>query len=240
MNKQVPLGGDMRMHGEIMQPPNFLSPYIAANVLNYRTVLDKSELRMLKSYTPSNGKCDPLLGFPIYYEVCSENDEDFHPIAWYLYHFKRNDLYHVFPEREPSCDIVMALFLYCLSRYTNDKFYIMVGLLFRNLRECLNEHGYEVIIDYLEKKGGSKDVVKEHINNLKLRRYEWNRRQFCEKETCQYLPLICEKFIVEYLPKHCPQFEPQLAIDVMYDFCNWLVQKPFTKTLVAILQNSEM
>ncbi len=103
----------------------------------------------------------------------------------------------------------------------------------------MNEHGYDLIIDYLEKKGGSKEIVKEHIANLKIRKNEGDR-QFCEKETCQYLPMICEKFIVEYLPKHCPNFEPQLAIDVMYDFCNWLVQKPFTKTLVAILQNSEI
>jgi len=206
---------------------SFLNPYIVSNQLNYKGLLQKGDLKVLKAHSFAGGKSDALLGFPVYYEVCSEDDEELHPLAWYLYHFKKNDLHQVFPDKDPSCDMVISLFLYCLSRYLHEKLYQVMSLLFRNLRECLNEYGYDVVIGFLEKNG-----KKENIENLKNRKNQ--KGSFCEKETCQYLPIICEKFIIEYLPDRCPDFEPQLAIDAMHDFCSWLVKKPFTKTLVSV------
>jgi len=52
-------------------------------------------------------------------------------------------------------------------------------------------------------------------------------------ESVEYLPLIADRFILNYLPKSCPDFEQQLAVDMMYDFCNWLVKKRLTKIKVS-------
>jgi len=123
-----------------------------------------------------------------------------------------------------SCDYIMSLFLYCASKLVNQKLYLILGIFFRNLRECMNEHGYEVLERYLKDKYG--DEAKGMIPERKGKVY-------CIDETVEFLPLIADKFILHYLPKHCPDFDQQLAVDIIYDFCNWLVKKKLTKIRVS-------
>jgi hypothetical protein len=207
---------------------SFHAQLITNNNLAYKTVLEKSDISCLRSYNLM-GKTDPGVGFPVVV-LCNEGRPVFHPFHIVINYFKFSNLPCKLSAQNPSCDLIISLFLYHLSRLISEKFYVVIGLLFRNLRECLNVHGYAVIDEYFAKNlEGKKEEVKLVPKEGK---------RFCEVETCEYLPLISEKFLIEYLPEQCPEFEPQLGIDTMYDFCNWLLKKGFTKVKVRFREEN--
>jgi len=189
-------------------------------------VMEKSDIVSLRSYS-CNGKTDPTIGFPVIY-LCNEHKPMIHPLLLIINHYSHlkgnKQATLVLKTKNPSCDAIIALFLYCASKFFNERFYIVIGILFRNLRECLNQHGYDMIIDYLRKNS------QEKIDELVQRRNEG--QVFSEVENCEYIPLISEKFIHEYLPSNCPNFELALAVDCMYDFSKWLLKKKFTRVKV--------
>lgn len=195
---------------------------ITDNNLAHKNILEKSDLNCLKVYG-FQGKTDASVGFPVIYS-CNEEKASFHPFHVIINHFKFSNVLSGYVTKNPSCDTIIALFLYSISRLITDKFYIVIGIFFRNLRECLNTYGYEVISEYFEKNTGQK---REDLLQKKR-----EGKVFCEVETCEFLPLIAEKLIMEYLPEKCPNFESELAIDTMYDFCNWLHKKRFAKVKV--------
>ena len=195
-------------------------------------MLEKADLVSLRYYS-CNGKTDPTTGFPVIY-LCNEHKPMIHPLLVIINHFihmkgNQNPV-PILQTKNPCVDVVMGLFLYCASNFFNEKFYIVLGILFRNLRECLNTHGYDVIIDYLQ--NNSNEKIDELIKGRK------EGKVFTETENCEYIPLISEKFVQEYLPVHCPNFEMSLAIDCMYDFSNWLVKKQFSKVKVRFEDES--
>jgi hypothetical protein len=131
-----------------------------------------------------------------------------------------------------SPDYGMSLFLFGCSKICVTSLYTVLGIFFRNLRECLNDHGYDVLQNYLnEKYGEEAKTIMSSSNKGKI---------YCVEETMDYLPLIADKFILEYLPKHCPDFDQQLAVDIMYDFCNWLTRRKLTKIKLSFSENQAM
>lgn len=194
--------------------------------------MDKADIVSLRSYS-CNGKTDPTIGFPVVY-LCNEHKPILHPLLLIINHFSHlkgnQQALLALKTQNPSCDVVIALFLYCCSKFFNEKFYVVIGIFLRNLRECLNQYGYDIIIDYLQKN------TKEKIDGFVQRKKEG--LTFSETESCEYIPLISEKFIQEYLPIHCPNFEPSLAIDCMYDFSNWMLKRHFTRVKVRFEDES--
>ena len=169
------------------------------------------------------GKSDPTIGFPV---VISCNDEKpiFHPFHCIINYLDLNNTPPNFKIKKSCCDVIISLFLFQISRLIKENFYTIINLLFRNLRECLNMHGYDTILDYLNKNH------KDKIDTVAKRKKEG--KLFCQTETCEFIPLISEKFILEYLPQHCPDFEQKIAIDTMYDFCNWLTKNQLSRVKV--------
>mmetsp|Transcript_27074 Transcript_27074/g.23965 ORF Transcript_27074/g.23965 Transcript_27074/m.23965 type:complete len:163 (+) Transcript_27074:619-1107(+) len=129
------------------------------------------------------------------------------------------------------CDTVFSIFLYSLSRKVNENFYAIMGILLKNLRECLNDHAYDIILDFFKKNYPEENLVL--VPKKKENRY------FTEEESPEYIPLVCDKFILEYLPKHCPDFSQQLAVDLMYDFSEWLRKKKLTKVKMQFNDDSQ-
>jgi hypothetical protein len=184
--------------------------------------VEKSDLRILNDYDFS-GECDPTLGFPII-KFCNDDQPTFHPFHVIINNLKSENRSESLLNNN-YCDTIMGMFLYAVSKIVNEKLYLILGIFFRNLRECLNEHGYEVIAEYFEK--NHSEEAKSLIPKKK------DDRVFCSQETPDFLPVISDKFILEYLPKYCPDFDQQLAMDLMYDFCKWLSKKKYTKIRVA-------
>jgi hypothetical protein len=113
------------------------------------------------------------------------------------------------------------MFLFSVSRIVNEKLYNVLGIFFRNLRECLNEFGYDKIREYFER-----DYPEESKSLIPKRNQD---RPFTEKENPDFVPIISDYFILEYLPRYCPDFDQQFAVDLMHDFCVWLLKKKLTK-----------
>ena len=208
---------------------SFLQPlqFRADSLLLPTDFLEKVDLRLIGEYN-LDGETDPTAGFPIinFYDNDKPTFHPFHVIINYLKADKAEAIMN-----SGCCDAVIALFLFSASKISNEKFYLVLGVFFRNLRECLNEQGYDLIKNYFFKN------YSEEARSLVPRRKE--DRTFCEVEMPEYLPLVSDKFILEYLPKYCPEFDQQLAVDIMYDFCKWLIKKKFTKIRISFNDDDE-
>jgi len=189
--------------------------------------VEKSDLRLVGEFN-LEGYTDPTVGFPImsYYDNDKPTYHPFHVIISTLQSDRSETILS-----NNSCDTVMALFLFSASKIINEKFYLVLGVFFRNLRECLNEQGYEIIAHYFVKN------YSEEARSLIPRKKE--NKTFCEVESPEYLPLVSDRFILQYLPKYCPEFDQQLAVDIMFDFCKWLIKKKFARIKISFNDDEE-
>ena len=208
---------DRRNFLDFIQPLQFR----AKSLLMPADFLEKTDLRLIGEYN-LDGKTDPTLGFPII-SYCDNDKPVYHPIHTIINYLKADKAEKIL--NNSCCDAVMALFLFSASKITNEKFYLVLGVFFRNLRECLNEQGYDLINSYFIKN------FSPEARSLAPSRKE--DRTFCEVEMLEYVPLVSDQFILRYLPKYCPEFDQQLAVDLMYDFCKWLIKKKFTKLEIS-------
>jgi hypothetical protein len=183
--------------------------------------VEKTDLRLLKEFAFLGGSVEPTIGFPVI-KFCNDDQPTYHPFHAIMIALKSESRSEsLMTNNNNSCDIVFSKFLFSVSKLVNEKVYLVLGLFFRNLRECLNDHGYDKITEYFERH--YTDESKSLIPKKK------EDRVYCERETPEFLPFIADTFIMDYLPKYCPDFDQQLAVDLMYDFCNWLLKKKMTK-----------
>ena len=117
-----------------------------------------------------------------------------------------------------TCDIVMGLFLYGMSKLVDKKLYLVLGIFFKELRNCLNDNAPQIIDKYLSQKIGPNDRKSRVIGDTK---------EFCSENTPIYLPLIADIF-VKHISSY-PDFELHLAVELIQDFCKWLERKKLTK-----------
>ena len=190
--------------------------------------VEKGDLRLIEVYN-LEGKTDPTTGFSItgFYDNDKPTYHPFHVIINGLQSDSRSETIL----SSNSCDTVMALFLFSASKIASEKFYLILGIFFRNLRECLNEQGYDIIEDFF-----IKNYSEEARSLIPKKKGE---KTFCEIESPEFLPLVADKFILEYLPKYCPEFDQQLAVDIMFDFSKWLIKKKFTRIKISFNDNDE-
>ena len=196
---------------------NILNPNAASRSEAFQALNDfvvQSDLNIIEEFN-MNGTCDPTDGFYILHKG-PDNKPSFHPFHAIInklkLEHKSEQLYN-----SHTCDAVISLYLYCISKIVKSRLYILLGMFFRYLRECLNEYGYqEVELFY---KLGNPDDIRTNLPQKRI------GREFTEEENIEYLPLIADKFIQEYLPAKCSEFDQEIAIDIMIDFCSWLYKK---------------
>lgn len=188
--------------------------------------VEKTDLRLIQEYN-LGGEADSTAGFPTIHLY--DNDKpSFHPFHIIINNLKSGDKTDSILSNN-CCDVIMAIFLFSSSKIVIEKFYLVLGVFFRNLRECLNEQGYETIAEHFI------ENYSEEARSLIPRKKE--NRVFSEVESADYLPLVADRFILEYLPKYCPEFDQQLAVDIMFDFCKWLLKRKFTKIKISFNNN---
>lgn len=182
----------------------------------------RSDLSIIDEFN-FRGSSEPTDGFYILHKG-EDNKPSFHPYHAIINKLKLENKPEQFYNNH-SCDSVIALYLFCVSKIIAPRGYLLLGIFFRHLRECLNDHGYQEVENFF-KHGHSEDSRA----NLPQKR---PGKDFTQQENIEYLPLIADKFILQYLPGKCPDFDQEVALDIMVDFSNWLYKKKLTKIKLA-------
>jgi len=110
--------------------------------------VEKGDLRLIEEYN-LEGKTDPTAGFPII-SFYDGDKPTYHPFQVIINGLQSDSRSETILSSN-SCDTVMALFLFSSSKIASEKFYLVLGIFFRNLRECLNEQGYQIIEEHFIK-----------------------------------------------------------------------------------------
>ena len=160
--------------------------------------------------------------------MCTSTSPRFHPFL-HLFHKLRTENLDKSIMINPRCDIVFCIYLLGVCRFFSPVFYRIVGVFFRNLRECLNEEGYRICED--------SDVKIEAIDEFEFVKMEepteekrslqdsylsFVPKSFCTSQSPRIIPKLANFFISEYLPANCEKFDQDLAVYLMIDFCRWL------------------
>eukprot|EP01017_Pseudomicrothorax_dubius_P041277 TRINITY_DN6581_c0_g2_i3.p1 TRINITY_DN6581_c0_g2~~TRINITY_DN6581_c0_g2_i3.p1 ORF type:complete len:125 (+),score=20.34 TRINITY_DN6581_c0_g2_i3:243-617(+) len=121
----------------------------------------------------------------------------------------------------------MGAYLYYAAKYVYEKYYRVLCLFFRNLRDCLNQNGRKVIEEARLKLKLELDLPRGNSQNTNT------SLPYCEVETCTYLPLIGENFLLDFLPRACSEFKINDAVRIFSDFCQWLHSRQLTRIKIA-------
>ena len=114
-----------------------------------------------------------------------------------------------------TCDIIFSLFLFQLSKIVSLKFFKIFVVFFNHLRECLNQHGYQII----QHQKNINEMINYHVL---VKNGNKNLNLFCEVEGPENVPLVSNFFILDYMPKYCRLFDQSLAIGIFLDFVKWM------------------
>lgn len=171
------------------------------------------------------GSSSPLDGFPCY-RMCTSNTPRFHPFL-HLFHKLRTESLDFSVIHNAKCDVAFCLYLLGACRFFSPMFYRIMGVFFRNLRECLNEEGYrfcetfEVKIECPD----DDDSIKLEFASEEKRAGSFGTgvpKTFCTTQPPRIIPKLANFFISEYLPNNCENFDLDVAVYLMLDFCKWL------------------
>lgn len=218
----------MKPLATIPQPYNIINTESNIKPDDFNAMADfvvDTDLSIIHEYK-FNGKCDPTEGFYVD-QVGEEKKPAYHPFHAIINRLKLDNKPDHF-DNNHICDYVISLFLFYVSKIVNAKLYRLLGIFFRHLREALNEYGYQEVETFY--KEGHSDEARMHIPQKKI------GRDFTQEEDVHYLPLIANRFISDYLPERCPDFDQELALSLMFDFCGWLFRKKLTKIKLAFSQ----
>ncbi|EGR28568.1 hypothetical protein IMG5_172400 [Ichthyophthirius multifiliis] len=195
-------------------------------VKTYLQMVEKQDIQLLLIYQEGQGKSDYKQGFLI------KNKNSNNGLLQIMNQIMQNDFKEEI-NSESKVDIILGIYLLCLSQYFNDRFYRIACILFQNIRNCLNKYGYNIIEE--EKKISESIKSANNINN----NTNFNNNQqllFTQIECIQYIPLIFDYFLLYFLPENQPFFDQNFAIYLIMDFSNWLYKKQLTKLKSIIFQ----
>jgi hypothetical protein len=124
-------------------------------------------------------------------------------------------------EKTSSLDLLLALYLFNLGEYINDKLYDHYLLFSKLLRSCFLEHGEEVFRACFSKPESPPFLS-----------------EFTPGEV-QYVPIICDYMLRYYIPhleaaKEAKDVNLSLMELMLSDFCSWLFKKKLTPIKVTL------
>ena len=198
----------------------------------YSDLVGFSDLRIIERNRLIGYSVCPNI-FPIIQDV-HNGPVRFNPLSTILYKCMAG--YKFGNPKKLTCDIVMGLFLYGMSKLVNQKLYLVLGIFFKELRDCLNNNADQIIEKYtLQKVVVGVDVgvsigvsVGVSISVNDDQNSSIDKKDFCSEKTPLYLPLIADIF-VKHISSKYPDFELCLAVELIQDFCRWLEKKKLTK-----------
>ena len=124
-----------------------------------------------------------------------------------------------------TCDKIFSIYLFNLSRFANQTFHSMVALLIRALRQCLNDHGYELLQVFEAQNPTQKiELLKESTDSIE-------GTSFCKVEPAWYITIVFDFFVKEYLPRYLGSTTFNLAFvcSFLQAFNDWLLKNNLSK-----------
>jgi hypothetical protein len=109
-----------------------------------------------------------------------------------------------------TCDDIFAIFILHTAKNFSFKFLKNLLIFLKNLRDCMNLIGWEVLSEY-------KSLRNENTNS-----------EFTSVKNAECLPKISNEFINLFLPNRLPQWDKHLAVVIINMFCDWLYKNKFT------------
>lgn len=227
------------------KPPNSQTGFEAPDPLKIADLyfadsfVTKEDLRLIEDLK-CTGETHPSQGFQVFEKGFRANT---HPFVKIMNSIMDKSNPPEILEHSRSVDTIITLYLFYIAKNVNLKFYLVLCVLFRHLRACLNEHGYEQIAEGKRKYKVKDETVSagDHFSQEESNGFGGASGQpsggkkdiFCEKENCDYIPFIAEFFLSDYLPKACPDFNFDLSVKIFHEFCKWLTKKNLTKIKVS-------
>lgn len=128
-----------------------------------------------------------------------------------------------------TCDKIFSIYLFNLSRFANQTFHSMVALMIRALRQCLNDHGYELLQVFEAQNPTQKiELLKESTDSHE-------GTSFCSVEPAWYITIVFDFFVKEYLPQYLDKSDFNLAFvcSFLHSFNQWLLKNNLSKIKCA-------
>lgn len=102
-----------------------------------------------------------------------------------------------FSNNNKNCDSFFSIFLYKLSAISNSIVYSLIASVFRGLRDCLNDFGYEILELFSAQNEGLVKIEFERGGEDN----ENERGSFCEVEGPQFIAVVYDFFLKEFYEK---------------------------------------
>ena len=116
-----------------------------------------------------------------------------------------------------SGDIIICKYLIEMSSKVKSTFMKILILFVCIYRDCLEEHGWEIIQSYR--------IVSE----------KEKEKKFLTVNGGRYFPRASNYFLKNYLNKKLSAFEPSLAIQLVMHFCSWLYTNKYTGCRLSLI-----
>ncbi len=121
-------------------------------------------------------------------------------------------------KEELTCDDIFAIFLLDMARTVNFKFLKNLLIFVKNLRDCMNLIGWEILSEY------------------KSIRNEPTTLEFTSVKNAECLPDITNDYINLFLPNNFPKFDKHLAVVIINMFCDWLYKHKFSNKKLKFIK----
>jgi hypothetical protein len=130
---------------------------------------------------------------------------------------KENQFFLNLEKDNLSCDDIFAIFILDISRTLSLKFLKNLLIFIKNLRDCMNIIGWEILSEY------------------KSLRYEPTILDFTSVKNAECLPDLSNEFINIFLPNKLPNWDKHLAVVIVNMICDWLYKHKFTNKKLSLL-----
>lgn len=150
-----------------------------------------------------------------------------HPLAEIINKLEHNQTTLEFYANELTCDKIFAIFLFNLSKISNEIFYSMSCVIVRALRECINSFGYDLLDLYDRQNPDAKiELLRENEENENM-----NKVVYTEIEPCWYISLLFDFFVKEFLPVYIKnkKINLEFVCRFLIGFNEWLVENKLSR-----------
>lgn len=187
-----------------------------------KDMLSKDELTLLRELK-CEGTASPTRSFVKERNLIT-NQFILHPIADMLNCLKSEAADNEF-FTQLTCDKIFACYLDSLAKFANQTFHNMVALIVRALRQCLNDHGYDLLQLFEAQNPTQKiELLKESTETVDV-------VSFCKVEPAWYISIVFDFFVKEYLPRYLDGEDFNLAFvsGFLQAFNDWLLTNNLSK-----------
>ena len=128
-----------------------------------------------------------------------------------------------------NCDEIFVEYLSEVAGVTNPEYFASVVKFTILYRECLNEYGWLKMME-------AKEGVEEEKNEGATKKVEVLRKEYCTINNCEFVPELANELVLVFLPGHTCGLSTIECINLVVNFCEWLLNNGYTCTKVSTVK----